>query len=526
MSIKKRLEELKKAQGVKEAPQKVVQLPVGGKTNASTFQRDAGKAEAPAVEEPVKDKGDAAAALARIRKIRDSEECAEAYEADVAERKAESEELDLTIHKDSVWKLDFGTIVSPKRARHADGQDGGVPLPDEFDDPNVEDVGHIMFLGRSPKGQRGGLRAVGSPDDVEDGSLELYRLLEHDGLPAMGRNSLPLEDGPYADKDGVIAEVAKEIKGKTLRETIERTIDVFRFDFSQVDIDEELEYPRAYPSEVYRFGHAREFDELPDVASTAGNILSAKARKQDLPGLGKFFILTHLIEPYLLATAALRRNNVPAYTAFGIKPKGGQELSIPLIAIIDLTKTVPLITFPFIRKAHPSMTSIEILSDVAMQGMAHALWAETRVKHLTKELIDRAAERKEYLSEGEIDNQLVRIARQLFECYRRWPGSHFVDEALGFAEENLTMAYRAMKVIEMKNWLITTHPGIGPHLEADTLGTMMSTLSQFHPDILAEQNPEIWQQEALMVGRNYTHQIQHQFTLRMARAIAAAKEKE
>jgi|GEM_PF-2218535 len=524
MSIKKRLEELRKSKGEQKPSPKVVQLPAGGKTNG--FQKDAGKAEAPALEEPPKEKGDVNAALERIRQIRDSEEGKEAYEADVAERRAESEEIDLTIHKDSVWKLDFGTIVSPKIARHADGKDGGIPLPDEFDDPNVENVGHIMFLGRAPRGQRGGLRAVGKPDDVEDGSLELYRLLEHDGVPALQRNSLPLEDGPYADKDGVIDEVAKEIEGKTLRETIERTIDVFRFDFGQVDIDSELNYPRTYPSELYRFGHAREFDEIPDVPSTAANILGAKEREQDLPQLGKFFILTHLVEPYLLATAALRKHSIPAHLAFGIKPKGGAEFNIPLIAIVDLAKTVPLITFPLIRDPHPSMTSIHILSDVAVQGVANALWAETRLKHLTKELIDRAAEKKPYLTEAEVDNQLVRVARKLFECYRRWPGSHFVDEALAFAEENLAMAYRAMKMLEMKNWLISFHPGIEPHLEHDLMGTMMSTLTQFHPEIVQEQNPAVWQQEALVVGANYTQQIKHQFTLRTARAIAEAEEKE
>jgi len=135
------------------------------------------------------------------------------------------------------------------------------------------------------------------------------------------------------------------------------------------------------------------------------------------------------MEPYLLAVAALRLKGINAYPAQSIVPAGeDEEAAHPLIVILDLSKEVPLTTFDMFR-AHPATGAIDILSDVAVEGVTYAMLAEARIRHLVYDMI-RLGEQGQEMPPEQFGNQLGRISRMLFESVKRWDGNPFVSRAM------------------------------------------------------------------------------------------------
>lgn len=108
-------------------------------------------------------------------------------------------------------------------------------------------------------------------------------------------------------------------------------------------------------------------------------------------------------------------------------------LAAPIIAIIDPSADVAMRVFRMSR-LFPPFGAIDILSDIAVDGAAYAIRAEARIKHLAFEMIRRAQEGREPLTEAEYQLALQRIARCLFQSIKRWDGNPLVTRALSGVE--------------------------------------------------------------------------------------------
>jgi hypothetical protein len=310
--------------------------------------------------------------------------------------------------------VEMGHVKATEAPPCTDGEHGYVP-------------GYVWGLGKKPKGMAGGLALVGAkPKDEETGDVMLYKILV-EAAKDLKAHALPAESGPYADKEGRVAEMAdavfKGAKEGDLFGLIERVIDMRPF----VEPMSERANPRFFRS--YNF-HYNESVETPDELPGAGVLLGQGARlaKERVTGAG-LFKLVHPMEPYLLAVAALRLKGINAYPAQSIVPAGeSEEAAHPLIVILDPLTEIPLTTFDMFR-AHPATGAIDILSDVAVEGVTYAMLAEARVRHLVYDMI-RMSEQGQEMAPEEFGNQLNRIARPLFESVKRWDGNEFVSRAM------------------------------------------------------------------------------------------------
>ncbi|MDD5171720.1 MAG: hypothetical protein PHF60_01660 [Candidatus ainarchaeum sp.] len=359
-----------------------------------------------------------------------------AYAKDAEERVA-FENAKHVIRSGTVFRISFGDVLTSRSP-----QEGNILTTESPSDCDHSE-GYVWGLGKRPALARGKLSlAAANGEDVacEDSDI-VYEQLRN-ASPELEYLSIPLEEGPYAEKDGKMAEFAdavfKDVTDGNLIAMIERLIDIRPF----VDPSTEAAYPRLCRS-GYNFTLAQDFmtsDELP----TAGQILSDENRLYVESASGASRLkLAHPMESYLLAVSALRRRGLEAYPAHAVMPSSDYgELFYPLIAIVDLAKEVPLTTFDLFR-SHPPMASVDIISDVAAQGVLHAMRAEARAKHLTVEMKLQSQEGKA-LSDDEILNQLERISRSLFECIKAWPGCHFISRAMTYLHQDLTGAFVSM----------------------------------------------------------------------------------
>ncbi|MFN7991609.1 MAG: hypothetical protein U0R44_05610 [Candidatus Micrarchaeia archaeon] len=340
--------------------------------------------------------------------------------AHATERKREESEEHIIL-KHTTSRIIFGRVLSPGEAGDCGHGDG-----------------YIIGLGQRPKHAKGTLRAVGSQkDDDGDGIFPQLTaaLMDLRLYPADDRN------GPYADHDGLLASFADKIFGDegTMIGMIERVIDTRPF----IDPDSERMFPRLH-QHPYQFHFNQDFI-VPDELIDAGRLLAQGRRLVPVEATGSAsFTLVHPFEPYLLAVAALRTRGLDAYPAHALVPgDDGGTLCHPLIALIDLTKDKPLVTFDLLRR-HPPMGSVEILSDAAALAATYAMLAETRISHLSLEMVSRFRENGTTLGEGEIHEHLDRISRMLFYCIKGWTGSHFVSRALAYLRSDLASALVAI----------------------------------------------------------------------------------
>ncbi|MFH1521182.1 MAG: hypothetical protein ABID61_06050 [Candidatus Micrarchaeota archaeon] len=366
-----------------------------------------------------------------------------------------------TIHVGSVQRIKFG-------------KDGvGGPVVSECGTP-----GYVLGLGERPKGARGFLRLVGPLV----GGDTVYKQLS-DKAPALRGHSIDLENGPYADrvaKDsgrGEIeifrSEIFTRVQPTNIQGVADRVIDSVRPYHPQLD----GAISRIFKS---RFGFILNPDfitantdrhdpslALPDRLMCAGDIFTQPIRLVEDETSGATFVtVTGNIESLLLAVSALRRHGLSAYPAMAVNldlDLQGQvvEVYAPLIAILDMTKDIPLHTFsPFMRE-HPHMVALDILSDIAMLGATCTTLAETRIKRLALEMRYHAQEFTGVMEDSEIEYQLSRVADALFQCHINWPNSHLILGTLDFALETIAGAIAFIETgqpLEVLKQIATTSP--------------------------------------------------------------------
>jgi hypothetical protein len=311
-----------------------------------------------------------------------------------------------------------------------------------------EDRPWVFTLGTKPKkAGRGYLKEVGSEPETDEISGDSIYEQVTATIPELRRHSIDLEEGPYADHEGLVEAFSEEVfkDAKMLSDMVERVIDIVR-----PLVDEHIEsiFPRIFESESYSFRYNEHFADLPDELPTAGRILGQSSRLvTDPSSKAKYVMVADMLEPYLLSVSLLRRMNVNAYPAFGVVP-GPPEQFTPLVTIIDDKSQVPLTTFSLLRK-HPPIGSVELISDQAMLAATHCMLAKYRTKHLTVEMVQQS---KVQLSLGpdEVENQVHRIGDNLVEAHRRWPGTHLISEALNFLYQDIGEATVAMMMDEMQ----------------------------------------------------------------------------
>lgn len=311
---------------------------------------------------------------------------------------------------ESVQRIRLGRIVVPGQVKC--GEHG--------------ESGYISGWGKPPDNARRGLMAVGSEGPKLDGSDLVYPQLRA-VLPKLKDHAIPLEEGPYADKEGKMADLLADTgldKAEALDEIIERVIDTRPY----VDVDVELAYPRA-------FDHACKFRlegnlMIPDELSTAGAILSQPRGFVDETTGASFVLLSHPIEAYTLAISALRRKQLEAYPALAVLPDN-QHLPEPLIVLVDLASKVPMVTFTM-KREHPPLGAIDILSDEAMLSLLYVQRSIRRMREFISEQMRVFSEKGESLQPGEVDKRLISIADQLFEAHKLWAGSEFIRNAVGY----------------------------------------------------------------------------------------------
>jgi hypothetical protein len=300
--------------------------------------------------------------------------------------------------------------------------------------------GYVWGLGERPSGVRGKLSLV--REGPKKGGDDVFVQLEMI-MPELERHALPPGEGPYAERGGHVERLAEAVfrglKGGDVYSMVERVIDIRpellvssgmppEMARSMIDYNR---MPRHHSSGYsFIYGEAMTAYLPPDELPSAAIILGQEGRKLQSRVTGaEQFALMHPFEQYMLAVAALRTRGVMAYPAQAVVPGlDGGEATVPLLAVIDMTRDVPLVTFDLVR-FHPNMGAIDILSDRAAQGAAHAMLAEARIRHLVSEIISQSLEDRQ-LTPDEAGNQLNRIARSLFESVKRWDGNPFIPRAM------------------------------------------------------------------------------------------------
>lgn len=320
-------------------------------------------------------------------------------------------------------------------------------------------AGYVLGLGERPKGARGFMRLVGSP--LLGGDTVHKQLSER--APAFQKHSIDLEKGPYADRIATGAdrgeveifrsEIFEGVQPTDIQGIADRVIDTVRPYHPELDRAMPRSFKPAYgfvlnPDFVTADTDRRDPSlALPDKLLCAGDIFNQPIRIVTNETSGADFVtVTGNLEPLLLAVSALRRHGLRgAYPAMavdlGVDPQGQTvEVTAPLIAILDMTKDIPLHTFsPFMRE-HPHMVALDIISDVAMLGATFTILAETRIKRLALEMLFQAKERGRAMDHEEVEHQLGRIADALFQCHINWPNCHLIMGTLDFALETIAGA--------------------------------------------------------------------------------------
>jgi hypothetical protein len=392
--------------------------------------------------------------------------------------------------------------------------------------------GYVMGLGRSPSHKRGGLSLVKESSDEDEGDNVYSQLIDSQDVdgegnlvhipgaaPSLEKHSLHVQEGPYADKDGLVARFADAIfegvKRDDLFALIERIIDIRPFMAPQ----HEVVFPKRFkPPVPYNFKYSMDYMP-PDSLPAAGEILSQNGRlNKNKVTKAVEFELVHPLEPYILAVAALRLRGYPAYPAFALIPGSDGESLEPLglIAILDMKQKIPLTTFD-LKRGHPGMGAMDIMSDVAVMGALHAMRAESRVKHLAAEMVEQSKAGKE-LSPEEVGLQLKRIARSLFESVKRWDGNPFIPKTTSVLHG---MAGQA--ILESD---INRHRNVNGPEVADRINTVVENMLRqgINPAQVQTDDPFVQAaREVVLDVLNIQHSFVEQVQVVLGRYISDAK---
>lgn len=233
--------------------------------------------------------------------------------------------------------------------------------------------------------------------------------------------SIPLEEGPYSDREGIVGRLCGHIASATPSgiEFVKKT------------------------AEAITEGGAFSIDDstvLSETPLTAGSILGDGARSGRLS-----LSFTHVLEPYILATSVLRRNGIGCYPALAIIGHGEFE---PVLAIMGIGDS------PFavlsLSQVPPPMHTLEIISDTAMLGATHAMAAENTARLLARRTIAMMQLEGEYPPEEEVQRRVAEIGDSLFECGMHWPKSPFIGSALDFLRMKMTHAYSLLAAASLR----------------------------------------------------------------------------
>ncbi len=255
-------------------------------------------------------------------------------------------------------------------------------------------------------------------------------------------HDLELDKGPYADAHGAVAWLLDDVKflimqaaeGKPTPDALLRCVmDVLRPYRGAVA---ERQLQRKYVSESHHFLLSEDAVIDDSKPACAGELLTDIRRQVVETATGRnFTLLTSVMEPFFIATSLLRRLDMDAYPALAsVEPEAGKGLRYePVMAIVSLDSTAPLRTFPLLGQ-HPAMDSLILIGDDAMQGVAWAIVARKLVNQAALEIVGPEGASPSHNIRPDLDA----IADALFECYKAWPGSFFIEDALGFMRRKIT----------------------------------------------------------------------------------------
>ncbi|GEM_PF-2200736 len=239
----------------------------------------------------------------------------------------------------------------------------------------------------------------------------------------MMEHSIPIEEGPYADKDGKLIQLAThireiaELKEKGDDSIIDTIIDV-------------IGLGNGLPLKVNYYLYRESETPL-----TAGSILVEKERREvDETDGSTSILLCNPFESLILAAGVLRRMNLNAYPAYSVFTRpDGKEGVLPIMALLDLDSKsdAPLITFPLHSKEHPPIGAIDLISDEAVEGVTYALQAQNVIKKIGRLIVDTMENENREISEEEVKILLKSTAEFLIESNKRWEGSIFMLDTVG-----------------------------------------------------------------------------------------------
>lgn len=224
--------------------------------------------------------------------------------------------------------------------------------------------------------------------------------------------AIPLEEGPYSDMEGVVGRLCGQIL-RSSQSAMEYVENVARAVTDESDFS------------------LNDSTVLGITPASAGSILADDARAGHI---SRSF--THILEPYILATSLLRRNGFESYPALAIIGEGEFD---PVLAIMGIEDS------PFavlsLSEAPPPMHTLELISDIAMLGAAHAMAAENTARLLARRTMAMMQIEGEYPSEEEVHLRVAQMGDALFECGIHWPMSPFIGRALDYLKSKMTKTY-------------------------------------------------------------------------------------
>lgn len=239
----------------------------------------------------------------------------------------------------------------------------------------------------------------------------------------MAETIMPADKGPYRDREGRVAEFVKERFGKSsfpdgdsLASAIVRAI----MDEKQFMVDESL--------------------ALPNVLPTPGEILSQESQRRSISKRGNgVFHFVDVVEVLALSTAVLRhRGFKDAFPAFSFefieteKRKG--SFIEPMIAVYGRfpEELMPFKLIHFVDKpADP--TQIVLIGDPVMAGLQSGVLAKIRANSFIKQSLP-LLKKEQMIDPEDMGKSLGYVSEALFDCYKSWPESFFIDEMLSNIE--------------------------------------------------------------------------------------------
>jgi hypothetical protein len=311
--------------------------------------------------------------------------------------------------------------------------------------PNADHDSPILEFGKRAAGQKRGLRAVASdtPQPMKVAlEEELYERVNL-AMAEVRKYGLAKEEGPYADKDGLVSEMAQ-----ALAPFVDNVADMglLVFDILRPRIPGtfgakvEATYRRTLEHPDYNF--LIDDNRVPPlIVPTAGAILSNPEKRVDPISGATEQVVSHAFEVITLAVACLREiaaikgMKVEIYPAFAISQSlehEGEEEKCPVVVVMDQKGDVAMRTFGF-SVTHPRVGSFDIMSDEAVLGFQHGLLAHNHVRNLGVK-IDASFREGSRIDEAQITAVATEAGYHLAEFHSHWAGDMVQERMAGIEQ--------------------------------------------------------------------------------------------